>query len=205
VQVCLRRGVADVRGLASLSGMIDLPRPTRGCPFWEQPAPAMADWRNLRRGSLVTGLEGASLRFCHRGRLLALLFYIAPYKESVCSEDGAGKKGERHPHRKNPSHRNNQPKKYWVASLTLIQAIVVTRTLPANTRSSKRAHRGLFQRANGGGPFRQILANSSINLVARSMGAASSNKASAPSETYANLMSGVRLLAYARLTGTSCS
>jgi hypothetical protein len=124
----------------------------------------------------VTGLEGASLRFCHRGRLLALLFYIAPYKESVCNEDGAGKKGERHPHRKNPSHRNNQPKKYWVASLTLIHAIVATRTLPANTRSSKRAHRGLFQRANGGGPFRQILADSSINLVARSMGAASEGR-----------------------------
>ena len=97
------------------------------------------------------------LRSCHRGRLLALLFYIAPYKKSVCSEDGAGKKGERHPHRKNPSHRSNQPKKYWVASLTLIQAIVATRTLPANTSSSKRTRCALFQRANDGGPFRQVL------------------------------------------------
>jgi hypothetical protein len=125
----------------------------------------------------VTGLEGASLRFCHRGRLLALLFYIAPYKKSVCSEDGAGKKGERHPHRKNPSHRSNQPKKYWVASLTLIQAIVATRALPVNTSNSKRPH--------GNGrcpPFRQILADSSIYLVTRSMGALSPNKASAPSE-----------------------
>jgi hypothetical protein len=85
----------------------------------------------------VTGLEGASLRSCHRGRLLALLFYIAPYKESACSEDGAGKKGEPPPHRKNTSHRNNQPKKYWVASLTLIQAIVATSALPVNTSQQK--------------------------------------------------------------------
>jgi hypothetical protein len=130
----------------------------------------------------VTGLEGASFRSCHRGRLLALLFYIAPYKESACSEDGAGKKGERPPHRKNPSHRNNQPKKYWVASLTLIQAIVATSALPVNTSNSKRPH------GNGRGPpFRQILADSSIYLVTRSMGALSPNKASAASETYANL------------------
>ena len=135
-----------------------------------------ANTRSNKTRSLVTGLEGAFFRSCHRGRLLALLFYIAPYKESACSEDGAGKNGERPPHRKNPSHRNNQPKKYWVASLTLIQAIVATRALPVNTSSSKRPHRGLFQRANGGGPFRQILADSSINLVARSMGAASEGR-----------------------------
>ena len=39
----------------------------------------------------------------------------------------------------------------------MIQAIVATRILPANTRSSKRACCGLFQRANDGGPFRQVL------------------------------------------------
>jgi hypothetical protein len=33
----------------------------------------------------------------------------------------------------------------------MIQAIVATRILPANTRSSKRARCGLFQRANDGG------------------------------------------------------
>ena len=47
--------------------------------------------------------------------------------------------------------------RYPVTNLTMIQAIVATRTLPANTSSSKRARCGLFQRANDGGPFRQIL------------------------------------------------
>jgi hypothetical protein len=39
----------------------------------------------------------------------------------------------------------------------MIQAMVATRILPANTRSSKRARCSLFQRANDGGPFRQVL------------------------------------------------
>ena len=47
--------------------------------------------------------------------------------------------------------------RYPVTNLTMIQAIVATRTLPANTSSSKRTRCALFQRANDGGPFRQVL------------------------------------------------
>src|SRR3979490_2244729 len=39
----------------------------------------------------------------------------------------------------------------------MIQATLATRTLPANTRSNKRPHCGLFQPANDGGPFREII------------------------------------------------
>ena len=50
---CLRGGVADVRGLASLSEhkTISLPRPVRRMPFWEQPTPALANWRNPGLGN----------------------------------------------------------------------------------------------------------------------------------------------------------
>jgi hypothetical protein len=41
---------SKVRGLASLTGIILVPRPIRRMPFWEQPAPALADWRNPERG-----------------------------------------------------------------------------------------------------------------------------------------------------------
>ena len=45
---------------------------------------------------------------------------------------------------------------YPVTNLTIIQARVATRTLPANTSSKKRPHIGLFQRANDGSPFCRV-------------------------------------------------
>ena len=47
--------------------------------------------------------------------------------------------------------------RYPVTNLTMIQAREATRTLPASRSSKKRPRCGLFQRANDGGPFRQIL------------------------------------------------
>src|SRR4030088_847400 len=47
--------------------------------------------------------------------------------------------------------------RYPVTNLTMIQARVATRTLPASRSSKKRPRCGLFQRANDEGPFRQIL------------------------------------------------
>jgi hypothetical protein len=68
---------AEVRGLAFLSGLsAHNPSPELEDAFLEQTGPALADWEYP--GEAVTGLEGASLRSCHRGRLLALLFHIAP-------------------------------------------------------------------------------------------------------------------------------
>jgi hypothetical protein len=43
-----------MRGLASLSGrfMRKVPRLNRRMPFWDQPAPALADWRSLGEAGL---------------------------------------------------------------------------------------------------------------------------------------------------------
>ena len=103
--------IGDIRLEVHLGNRMSESRP-RVAPLWRGSfaGPRAGRSENPQARSLVTGLEGASLRSCHLGRLLALLFSTAPYKKSVCSEDGAGKKGERHPHRKNPSHRSNQPK-----------------------------------------------------------------------------------------------
>jgi hypothetical protein len=60
-------------------------------------------------GSRLTrrALKGASNPSRRRGRFLARLFYIAPYKESVRSQGSAGNNSEQHPHGKIlPSRRS---------------------------------------------------------------------------------------------------
>src|SRR5258705_3944937 len=69
---------------------------------WRSMVGAMPPMAVTRRA-----LKGASNPSRRRGRFLARLFYIAPYKESVRSQGSAGNNSEQHPHGKIlPSRRS---------------------------------------------------------------------------------------------------
>jgi hypothetical protein len=63
------RSVKRLRGLASLSGVFHmLPRPARRMPFWEQPTPALANWRSLGEAiSLNENRPAVNRAACLRG------------------------------------------------------------------------------------------------------------------------------------------
>jgi hypothetical protein len=68
-------------------------------PFWEQPTPCWPTGGTLGEATHCDGLEGASNPSCRPAHFLALLCFVAPYKESVRSQGSAGNNGEHHAHR----------------------------------------------------------------------------------------------------------